>query len=76
MEISHRQLSSLPFRIQFFIEDQNSDCKKQLTVAISGNQRLKRLFLIGYVLEGPAWTNKYEKRELQIIIVRFPKAFR
>jgi hypothetical protein len=47
----------------FFIEGQSSNCKKQFTVAISEKQQIKGLFRIGDVLEGTAWTKKYEERE-------------
>ena len=47
----------------FFIEGHSSDSKKQFTVAISEKQQLKRLFRIDDILEGTAWTKKYEERE-------------
>ncbi len=46
-----------------FIEGQSSDSKRQFTVAISEKQQLKGLFRIGDLLEGTAWTKKYEERE-------------
>ncbi len=46
-----------------FIEGQSNDSKKQFTVAISEKQQLKGLFRIGDLLEGTAWTKKYEERE-------------
>lgn len=46
-----------------FIEGQSSDFKKQFTVAISEKRQLKGLFRIGDMLEGTAWTKKYEERE-------------
>jgi len=46
-----------------FIESQSSDSKKQFTVAISEKQQLKGSFRIGDLLEGTAWTKKYEERE-------------
>ncbi|MGK0466222.1 hypothetical protein [Clostridium sp.] len=48
----------------FFIVGDSSEGKKQITVAISEKQQLKCLFQIGDVIEGTAWTKKYEKREL------------
>lgn len=47
----------------FFIEGHSSDSKKQFTVAISEKQQIKGLFRIGDVLEGTAWTKRYEERE-------------
>jgi len=47
----------------FFIEGDTSDSKKQFTVAISEKQQLKGSFQIGDVLEGTAWTKRYEERE-------------
>jgi hypothetical protein len=47
----------------FFIEGHSSDSKKQFTVAISEKQQLKGLFRIDDMLEGSAWTKKYEERE-------------
>ncbi len=47
----------------FFIEGHSSDSKKQFTVAISEKQQLKGLFRIDDILEGTAWTKKYEERE-------------
>ncbi|MDD3744508.1 MAG: hypothetical protein PHX54_12860 [Lentimicrobiaceae bacterium] len=46
-----------------FIEGHSSDSKKQFTVAISEKQQLKGLFRIDDILEGTAWTKKYEERE-------------
>ncbi|UNC92122.1 hypothetical protein [Candidatus Contubernalis alkaliaceticus] len=46
-----------------FIEGQSSDYKKQFTVAISEKQQLKGLFRIGDLLEGTAWTKKYNEKE-------------
>lgn len=37
--------------------------KKQFTVAISEKQQLKGLYRIDDMLEGTAWTIKYEERE-------------
>ena len=47
----------------FFIEGHSSDSKKQFTVAISEKQQLKGVFRIDDMLEGSAWTKKYEERE-------------
>lgn len=47
----------------FFIVGCSSDDKKHFTVAISEKQQLKGLFRIGDVVEGTAWTKKYEERE-------------
>ncbi len=47
----------------FFAEGHSSNGKKQFTVAISEKQQIKGLFRVGDVLEGTAWTKKYEKRE-------------
>ncbi|MGH4120927.1 hypothetical protein [Clostridium sp.] len=46
-----------------FIVGDSSEVKKQFTVAISEKQQLKGLFQVGDVMEGTAWTKKYEKRE-------------
>lgn len=46
-----------------FLEGCSSDSKKNFTVAISEKQQLKGLFRIGDVIEGTAWTKKYEERE-------------
>jgi len=46
-----------------FIKGHSSDFKKQFTVAISEKQQIKGLFRIGDVLEGTAWTKKYQERE-------------
>ena len=46
-----------------FIVGHSCDGKKQFTVAISEKQQLKGLFRIGDVIEGTAWTKKYEERE-------------
>jgi hypothetical protein len=46
-----------------FIEEQGSESSKQFVVAISEKQQLKGLFRIGDMLEGTAWTKKYEERE-------------
>ncbi len=51
-----------------FIEGQNSDSKKQFTVAISKKQQLTGLFRIGDLLERTAWTKNMKKENLQIII--------
>ena len=47
----------------FFIEGYSCDSKKQFTVAISEKQQLKGLYRVGDILEGTAWTKKYEERE-------------
>ena len=46
-----------------FLIGDNSDEKKQFSVAISEKQQLKGLFRIGDVLEGTAWSKQYEERE-------------
>jgi len=46
-----------------FIEGYSSDSKEQFTVAISEKQQSKGLYRIGDLLEGTAWTKKYEERE-------------
>lgn len=46
-----------------FIVGDNSEGKKQFSVAISEKQQGKGLFRIGDVLEGTAWTKQYEERE-------------
>ena len=47
----------------FFVEGHSSDSKNQFTVAISEKQQLKGLFRVDDILEGTAWTKKYEERE-------------
>jgi hypothetical protein len=47
----------------FFIDGQYNDTKRQFVVAISEKQQLKGLFRIGDIIEGTAWTIKYEKKE-------------
>ncbi|MEL7568600.1 MAG: hypothetical protein AAGU27_27535 [Dehalobacterium sp.] len=47
----------------FFIVGYSSDSKSEFTVAISEKQQLKGLFRIGDILQGTAWTKKYEERE-------------
>jgi len=47
----------------FFIEGLSSESKNEFTVAISEKQQIKGLFRVGDVLEGTAWTKKYEERE-------------
>lgn len=46
-----------------FVEGNNSEGKKQYTVAISEKQQVKMLFRIGDIIEGTAWTKQYEERE-------------
>ncbi len=50
-------------RSAFFIEGQSCDSKKQFTVTISEKQQIKDLFQVGDILEGTAWTKKYDERE-------------
>lgn len=47
----------------FFMIGSSGTGKKQFTVAISEKQQLRGLFRIGDVIEGTAWTKKYEERE-------------
>lgn len=46
-----------------FISGSSSDGKNQFAVAISEKQQQKDLFRIGDVIQGTAWTKKYEERE-------------
>jgi len=46
-----------------FVSGSSSEAKNQFAVAISDKQQQKCLFRIGDVVEGTAWTKKYEDRE-------------
>jgi hypothetical protein len=46
-----------------FLSGSSSEGKNQFSVAISEKQQQKGMFRIGDVVEGTAWTKKYEERE-------------